>query len=249
MKDIIFNDTAFEFYNCSYMSDGKQDVINNGIYQIWFIRRGKVRFVGKKGPVEVKEGETLYIPQEERGTATFTGDKPINILKFGFRYFPSVNHYTYPTQIVATDEKILSMMDEIPFEPTISSITVWKFYEYLDELQKNLRTIDHKRVKKIEMALEYMNTHVKYDVPDLAKLCSMSESGFYTAFREIVGTTPIEEKHRQKAIKAETLLLSTDLSVDEISLKVGFSSTQHFRKIFKKRYGVTPNEFRKTRFM
>ena len=35
MKDIIFNDTAFEFYNCSYMSDGKQDVINNGIYQIW----------------------------------------------------------------------------------------------------------------------------------------------------------------------------------------------------------------------
>ena len=27
------------------MSDGKQDVINNGIYQIWFIRRGKVRFI------------------------------------------------------------------------------------------------------------------------------------------------------------------------------------------------------------
>ncbi len=249
MKDIIFNDTAFEFYNCSYMSDCQQDVINNGIYQIWYIKQGAVHFSGKKGTVDAKTGDTLYLPQEERGVAVLSGDKPISILKFRFRYFPSVNHYTYPSQVVPTDEKILSMMAEIPLEPTVSSITVWKFYEYLDELQKNLRAIDHKRVKKIEMALEYMNTHIKYDVPDLAKLCSMSESGFYTAFREIVGTTPIEEKHRQQAIKAESLLLATDLSIDEISLKVGFSSTQHFRKIFKNRYGVTPKEFRKNRYM
>lgn len=249
MKDIIFNDTAFEFFHCNYTSDCQEDMTNNKVFRIWYIKRGNVKLVGNKTTIEAKAGDTLYIPKEEKCIAYFSGNKPITILKYNFLFFPSINNYAYPAQIVNTNKEILSLMQEIPIKSSITSITLWKFYQYLNEIQKKLVTVDHKRIKKIEIALEYMNTHDNYDIPTLAKLCNMSESGFYATFREVVGRTPIEEKHYKQATKAETLLCSTDLSIDEIALKVGFQSTQYFRKIFKKCYGVTPNEMRKNRLM
>jgi two-component system response regulator YesN len=40
-------------------------------------------------------------------------------------------------------------------------------------------------------------------------------------------------------------LLTTDLSVDEISLSIGYNTPAYFIKQFKKLYGDTPNNYRK----
>jgi len=245
MREINFNDTAFEFYNCEYSSDGEQEISADTFYQIWYIKSGTVRFASNKKVINASVGDTIYIPIEAAGTASFSGEENIVILKFSFKYFPGINNAEYPPQIVATTPKIISLMNEIPIETMFSSLSVWKFYEYLDEIQKVLESANLKHFKRIEKALEYMNTHDDYSVTTLAKICNMSESLFYTAFKRIVGTTPIEEKHRRQAVKAEELLISTDLSVEEIAVKVGFQSTQYFRKIFKKYYGKTPLEVRK----
>lgn len=245
MNEIIFNDTAFEFFNYRYASDIQQNITSETGFQILYIKQGTAKFVSKKNNITANKGDLFYIPTGEPGVLTFTGDKPIRILKYGFRYFPTNNNLNYPAQIIKMDEQLTNLMNEIPFEPTISSITVWKFYEFLDELQKRFKTITHKHLMKIEKALEYMNTHDVYDVPTLAKICNMSESGFYSTFKAILGATPIEEKHKRQAQKADILLRSTNLSIDEIASKVGFQSTQHFRKIFKNTFGVTPNQARK----
>ena len=39
---------------------------------------------------------------------------------------------------------------------------------------------------------------------------------------------------------------SIDLSMDEISLKVGFSSASYYTKIFKQQMGITPLKFKKS---
>lgn len=44
--------------------------------------------------------------------------------------------------------------------------------------------------------------------------------------------------------KAAELLTATELSVDEISLRVGFSDLAHFSKCFKRHIGSTPTAFR-----
>lgn len=44
---------------------------------------------------------------------------------------------------------------------------------------------------------------------------------------------------------SKDLLANTDLTVDEISLKAGFSSSSYFCKIFKERFDITPTEYRK----
>lgn len=47
--------------------------------------------------------------------------------------------------------------------------------------------------------------------------------------------------------EAQRLLVATDLSVHEVTRKVGLYSTSHFSKLFTKYYGVSPQEYKKTR--
>ena len=83
------------------------------------------------------------------------------------------------------------------------------------------------------------------DISELAKLSLMSQSTFYTTFKRITGFTPNEMKIKIQMQKAEALLRTTNLSIDEIASHIGYSSTNYFRRIFKKIYGCTPAEMRK----
>jgi YesN/AraC family two-component response regulator len=44
--------------------------------------------------------------------------------------------------------------------------------------------------------------------------------------------------------EARKLLLSTDLSVSEISYKLNYDDNSYFNKVFKKETGLTPKRFR-----
>jgi two-component system response regulator YesN len=44
--------------------------------------------------------------------------------------------------------------------------------------------------------------------------------------------------------QGKKLLSETNLSISEISEKIGYFSVSHFTKQFKKEYGVTPNVYR-----
>ena len=91
-----------------------------------------------------------------------------------------------------------------------------------------------------------MQTASRLSVPALARHCHMSESGLYAAFREIKGCTPIEMWHRVQSERAVELLLSTDLSIEEICAKLGFCSASYFRKVLRVTTGKTPREIRKS---
>ena len=44
--------------------------------------------------------------------------------------------------------------------------------------------------------------------------------------------------------KAKTLLLSEKLTVEEVAEKVGYQNVEHFNRLFKKKYNMTPVQFR-----
>lgn len=52
---------------------------------------------------------------------------------------------------------------------------------------------------------------------------------------------------RCKLEEAKSLLSYTDKSISEISNYLCFSSQAYFQNVFKKKYGMTPNEYRKSR--
>ena len=80
---------------------------------------------------------------------------------------------------------------------------------------------------------------------ELARHCNMSESGIYAFFKKHMQDTPIGVKNRIKARRAVTMLETTNLSVEEISESLGFSSSAYFRKKIKEITGKTPQKIRK----
>ena len=63
-------------------------------------------------------------------------------------------------------------------------------------------------------------------------------------FKKHMGLTSIQYINNYRLEKAAYLLTSTNNSIMDISLEVGFDNLSYFNKLFKKKYNITPKEFR-----
>ncbi|UMP04469.1 GlxA family transcriptional regulator [Amycolatopsis sp. EV170708-02-1] len=93
-------------------------------------------------------------------------------------------------------------------------------------------------------ALTRLDTALPVD--ELARRAHMSRRNYDRRFREITGAAPGTWLTHQRVIRAQQLLESTDLPVDEIARYCGFSSSAALRPHFRRQVGVTPVSYRET---
>ncbi len=98
---------------------------------------------------------------------------------------------------------------------------------------------------------EVIQAHLfsKITIPELAVLSGRSLSAFKRDFEIYFKDSPASYIKEQKLLKANDLLVSTDFSVSEVCYEVGFSDTSHFTKLFKKKYNLTPTEYRRSKIL
>lgn len=60
------------------------------------------------------------------------------------------------------------------------------------------------------------------------------------------GIPPLQDFNRRRIEQAKSLLLTTDLQVQEVGARCGFENVNHFINLFRKNTGMTPGVFRKT---
>ncbi|SFT23737.1 AraC family transcriptional regulator [Paenibacillus sp. BC26] len=63
-------------------------------------------------------------------------------------------------------------------------------------------------------------------------------------FKELFGKSPLQVQREMRIQKAKTLLETSDLSVTEISQRLGYSELQNFTRLFKSYVGISPTQFR-----
>lgn len=63
-------------------------------------------------------------------------------------------------------------------------------------------------------------------------------------FKELFGKSPMQVQREMRIQRAKTLLESTELSVTEISQRLGYSEIQNFTRLFKSYVGISPTQFR-----
>jgi AraC-like DNA-binding protein len=83
------------------------------------------------------------------------------------------------------------------------------------------------------------------DAAKIAKRHHISLSTLRRNVSEYTGYPFNEYIHRLKAAEAKNILLNTDLTVKEISDKLGYKDVFYFSRLFKKYVGVAPNVYRK----
>ena len=77
-----------------------------------------------------------------------------------------------------------------------------------------------------------------------AELCGISESSFYLCFKRWAGCSPIEYRNEIRINAAKSLLLNSTLTIHEIAAKSGFDDPYYFSRLFKKKTGAAPRDFR-----
>ncbi|KAA1174888.1 helix-turn-helix transcriptional regulator [Marinobacter salinexigens] len=88
------------------------------------------------------------------------------------------------------------------------------------------------------------NLHRKISVRDLAGVACLSVSRFHELFRDLTGLTPHQFLLQTRLDHAAELLVSTSLSVSEVSFRTGFSSQGALTNALKKHKGITPTKLR-----
>ena len=98
----------------------------------------------------------------------------------------------------------------------------------------------------IKTAKDYINEYYAGNITlsDLANLVHISESHFSRTFKQKTGESVVAYVNRVRLNHARELLLTSDLSVEEIYCGVGYKSRNLFFKNFKALYGITPNKYR-----
>lgn len=85
-----------------------------------------------------------------------------------------------------------------------------------------------------------------YSIDDMAKEVSLSRSRFQHLYTETFGVSVNRDVITSRLNKAAELLRTTDLSVKDVGVNVGYSNTSYFVKLFGNFYNLTPLQFRQS---
>jgi transcriptional regulator GlxA family with amidase domain len=104
---------------------------------------------------------------------------------------------------------------------------------------------NHKNLKVLEVQ-KYIegNLEKTISIENMAKICGVAHRTFQRHFKESTGINPHEYIQNIRVQKACDLLESKDMSIQEISYEVGYLDIGAFRKVFYRKTGLTPKEFR-----
>ena len=114
--------------------------------------------------------------------------------------------------------------------------------DYVHENSCSRLTIIKNRITEIiNEELHNQNLNQTY----IADAMNMSTPYLSYIFKEAFGLNMIDYIGKKRSEAAAELLSSSDFTLNEIALKVGFIDSAALIRVFKKYYGVTPGQFRK----
>ena len=108
----------------------------------------------------------------------------------------------------------------------------------------SITSLDEEFILKMKKEIEQNIDNSEYVVNDLAIAMAMSRTVFYKKVKSLTGFSPIEFIRDIKIKHAAQLLESEEYSIKEVSYMIGISDTKYFTQCFKKKYGMTPSEYR-----
>lgn len=109
------------------------------------------------------------------------------------------------------------------------------------------RVVADPTFERLKPAIAFMEQHL-FENPklaEIAKVVHLAPNYFHRRFTNTFHVTPFGYMLERRINLGRQLLLSTDLTLARIAERCGFYSEFHFSKLFKKRCGLSPKQFRR----
>lgn len=156
-----------------------------------------------------------------------------------------LHHYERRGRNAAEIEKMLQNYNLLDRIQSLQEIRQ-KIIEMVMECVSTESVADANARSKIQMAIGYIQEHFaeKLTVNVLAEHYGMSPNYFSSMFKKEMSRSAVNYITELRINQARELLYHSELSVVDISKKVGYEDSQYFFRVFKKYLGMTPLQYR-----
>ncbi len=241
--------------HCLFKEHGGRYISN---FQLIYIAHGTGDFQDRGIHYKVKSGHFIliqpgywhsYTPGKETGWEEYYigFDGPIlshvaqEIYKIN-----NINHLKTNNSDFALP--ILDLMLKYGKENTEDAHTILKalLMHLMTNIRLDLKATNASAETLFFKARQYMedNLSKKISLDDIANHLGVSNSFFRKEFQKESGIAPATFLGRVRLQTSKYLLLSSNYSIKEISVKCGFSTSDYYCKFFRDNTGMTPSEFR-----
>lgn len=268
MKDFLFSNDFFKnldafVYTCGYETckpgHSYGPALRSG-YLIHYVLSGKGYYKVKDRVYRLKEGDAFLICPDELIYYEADRKTPWTYTWIGFQgvkikgYLERTSLLSHPVFHYGQDDRI-RLCHEKMFEANrlnanrdliMNSI----LYEYLFLLVRKFPreqyTPGEKQIGYVEEVLTYLEANYSQNisVQTLADSLGLNRSYLHRLFKSATGSSLQEYLLDLRIRKACSLLKTTCLPVSVISLSVGYEDTLYFSRLFKKKKGISPSQYR-----
>lgn len=215
------------------------------LHYIGYMKEGSGVLISTREQLTVSRGDLFYIPRDCRYHSYWAADGETRFDSLGFRYFPLSEGVHYPMQKLLCTPEILEAFAPLSRDKAVSAASVGTLYSLLGLLQPTMeRSQPEGKDRLTAAALALMNADPCLSISQIAVSCGVSEGTLYSTFHRVLRKTPNTVRQELLCQKAARLLITTSLSVEEVSRRCGFSSASYFRKVLRQVTGKTPRQLR-----
>ncbi|MGL5328497.1 MAG: helix-turn-helix domain-containing protein [Peptostreptococcaceae bacterium] len=133
---------------------------------------------------------------------------------------------------------------DIPFKP----VTCLDYISYIldDMIVRKFNSLDNSNIY-IQKSIEYIHSNYDLDlkIGDICDYLNINKSYFCSIFKKETGYTFTTYLNKFRIEKSKELLKSSDLSILNIALQIGFNNHNYFTTTFKKFTGKNPLQYKK----
>lgn len=248
-------------HNLEYIfTPEKGRVINE--YQLLYITEGRGTLTtASAGRYSISEGDIFlifpgewhtYSPNPETGWKEYwIGFKGINIdsrVSAGFfsKHSPIYKVGYNDTLISLFKEAIqVAKKQEKHFQQLLAGIVNYML-GLAFSIDSNKKLKNSMNLELVNRARAFMqeNIETNIEMPEIADHLIISYSSFRHIFKQYTGIAPSQYYLNLKIQRAKDMLKSSSASIKEISYILHFDTPEYFTKLFKKKTGLTPSQFR-----
>lgn len=257
LAPMIHADRTAPFHVAIYLLQGSMEIIEDGIPyrimpdQVFFLKSGIHHWGNRSFEIGSSwyyahfycDAPSSYMEELPRGIYY---DERVSLKPSEKdRYFitlPKLINCEEKTQIKRNFEKMIEAYIHGNIPQT--SIRLWQiFLECAQNAQDD--KVSNGYVEQIQ---NYVRQHYidGFTAVQIQEACGLSYKYAGTLFKEVTGQTIKEYQCTLRLRKAEQLLKETNKSIAEIAQLTGFSDVFYFSKIFHRKKGCPPGEYRKT---
>ncbi|MBQ7821575.1 MAG: helix-turn-helix transcriptional regulator [Clostridia bacterium] len=260
----IESDTVPMLVNCVGRYDISKPFVTCDIRNDWYlqiIRSGELVCDGREGiftgqfvirspqkmyKYELVDGEVSYY------CAHFTGYRVRELMEL--MGISADRVYTLPKNTIGElDKEFSKLFNEFKFRhECFEEACAALLCSVLIVLARAIKRFERLRgfskgTSRLELSLGMMHQHFAgtLKICELARLEHMSESRYRSIFKQIYGSSPGEYITKLRLSRACELLSTTDFTVTEVARACGYADALYFSRIFNKKSGMSPREYRK----